>query len=114
MKNSILEITDQEYLIKLKKDDTNLSLIRKILRVLESEEYFFMKEPLMQTEEVQNNAINRELARRFDSLHDKYNSLKGLAIRSLLNRSIKLTHLLLHHFYLVSKQFIFISFLSLL
>ncbi len=71
MKNSILEITDQEYLIKLKKDDTNLSLIRKILRVLESEEYFFMKEPLMQTEEVQNNAINRELARRFDSLHDK-------------------------------------------
>lgn len=71
MKNSILEITDQEYLIKLKKNDTNLSLIRKILRVLESEEYFFMKEPLMQTEEVQNNAINRELARRFDSLHDK-------------------------------------------
>lgn len=71
MKNSILEITDQEYLIKLKKDDTNLSLIRKILRILESEEYFFMKEPLMQTEEVQNNAINRELARRFDSLHDK-------------------------------------------
>ncbi len=71
MKNSILEITDQEYLIKLKKDDTNLSLIRKILRVLESEEYFFMKEPLMQTEEVQNNAMNRELARRFDSLHDK-------------------------------------------
>lgn len=71
MKNSILEITDQEYLIKLKKDDTNLSLIRQILRVLESEEYFFMREPAMQTEEVQNNAMNRELARRFDSLHDK-------------------------------------------
>lgn len=71
MKNSILEITDQEYLIKLKKEDTNLSIIRKILRVLESEEYFFMGEPAMQIEEVQNNAMNRELARRFDSLHDK-------------------------------------------
>lgn len=71
MKKSILEITDQEYLIKLKKDDTNLSLIRKILRVFETEEYLLMQEPLMQSEEVQNNDMNRELSRRFDSLHDK-------------------------------------------
>lgn len=70
MKNSILEITDQEYLIKLKKDDTNLSLIRKILRVLESEDYFFMPDSSVK-EEVRSGAANRELAIRFDSLHDK-------------------------------------------
>jgi len=71
MKNSILEITDQEYLIKLKKDDTNLSLVRKILRVLESEEYFYIPDYSSINEEVASAAVNRELAIRFDSLHDK-------------------------------------------
>ena len=71
MKNSILEITDQEYLIKLKKDDHNLSLIRKILRILESEEYFINPGAVIQTEEVKNSAMNRELSNRFDHLQDK-------------------------------------------
>lgn len=71
MKNSILEITDQEYLIKLKKDDFNLSLLRQILKALESEEYFLNPRAVLQTEEIRSSSINRELALRFDCLQDK-------------------------------------------
>jgi hypothetical protein len=41
MKNSSLEITEQEYLIKLNKEDFDLSFIHQLLKRIQSEQYFF-------------------------------------------------------------------------
>ena len=41
MENSVLEITEKEYLIKLSKSDFDLSFIRSLLKRIQSEETFF-------------------------------------------------------------------------
>ena len=41
MQNSVLEITEQEYLIKLSKSDFDLSFIYSLLKRIQSEETFF-------------------------------------------------------------------------
>ena len=41
MQNSVLEITEKEYLIKLSKSDFDLSFIRSLLKRIQSEETFF-------------------------------------------------------------------------
>ena len=43
MENSVLEITEQEYLIKLSKSDFDLSFIRSLLKRIQSEETFFKR-----------------------------------------------------------------------
>jgi len=43
MQNSVLEITEQEYLIKLSKSDFDLSFIRSLLKRIQSEETFFKR-----------------------------------------------------------------------
>ena len=43
MQNSVLEITEQEYLIKLSKSDFDLSFIRSLLKRIQSEETFFRR-----------------------------------------------------------------------
>ena len=43
MQNSVLEITEQEYLIKLNKSDFDLSFIYSLLKRIQSEETFFKR-----------------------------------------------------------------------
>lgn len=43
MKNSVLEITDQEYLIKLDKSEFDLSFIHSLLKRIQSEKTFFSR-----------------------------------------------------------------------
>ena len=43
MQNSVLEITEQEYLIKLSKSDFDLSFIYSLLKRIQSEETFFKR-----------------------------------------------------------------------
>ena len=43
MQNSVLEITEQEYLIKLSKSEFNLSFIHSLLKRIQSEETFFKR-----------------------------------------------------------------------
>lgn len=43
MKNSVLEITDQEYLIKLDKNEFDLSFIHSLLKRIQSEKTFFSR-----------------------------------------------------------------------
>ncbi|MBD3748825.1 MAG: hypothetical protein IE931_04970 [Sphingobacteriales bacterium] len=43
MKNSVLEITDQEYLIKLDKSEFDLSFIHSLLKSIQSEKTFFSR-----------------------------------------------------------------------
>jgi hypothetical protein len=71
MKNSSLEITDQEYLIKLSREDFNLSFIRQLLKRIQAEQFFFdYKDRETQNEVLKRNGdIDREL--RFDDLRDK-------------------------------------------
>lgn len=43
MSNSVLEITDQEYLIKLDKSEFDLSFIQSLLKRIQSEKTFFSR-----------------------------------------------------------------------
>ena len=43
MTNSVLEITEQEYLIKLNKTDFDLSFINTLLKRIQSEKKFFSR-----------------------------------------------------------------------
>lgn len=43
MRNSVLEITDQEYLIKLDKTEFDLSFIQSLLKRIQTEKTFFLK-----------------------------------------------------------------------
>lgn len=43
MQNSVLEITEQEYLIKLNKSDFDVSFIHSLIKKIQSEETFFRR-----------------------------------------------------------------------
>jgi len=43
MRNSVLEITDQEYLIKLDKTEFDLSFIQSLLKRIQTEKTFFSR-----------------------------------------------------------------------
>jgi hypothetical protein len=43
MRNSVLEINDQEYLIKLDKNEFDLSFIQSLLKSIQSEKTFFSR-----------------------------------------------------------------------
>lgn len=70
MTNSILEITDNEYCIKLNKDAFDLSLIRQLIKRIQTEQLFFSRNK----EEFEDDIISRNRAERdenFDLLTDK-------------------------------------------
>ncbi len=55
MTNSILEITENEYLIKLNRSNFNLSFIRSLLKIVEvanptEDSYFFTDRHIMQND----------------------------------------------------------------
>lgn len=70
MKTSSLEITDQEYLIKLRKEDFDLSFINQLLKRIQAEQHFFNPKHF---EEPEEDIISRYADRsaRFDHLNEK-------------------------------------------
>lgn len=71
MNNSSIEITDQEYLIKLPREDFNLSFIHQLLKRIQAEQFFFSYKTEEESDDLKsrNRSIDREL--RFDDLRDK-------------------------------------------
>ena len=71
MKYSSLEITEQEYLIKLNKDDFDLSFIYQLLKRIQSEQLFFTRKSFEQDEDIVRRNDSIEIDTRFDRLCDK-------------------------------------------
>lgn len=69
MKNSILEITDTEYCIKLNKDTFNLSLVRQLIKRIQAEELFFSRKADHEDDIISRNSA--EYDENFDRLDDK-------------------------------------------
>ncbi|KIO75491.1 hypothetical protein TH53_20225 [Pedobacter lusitanus] len=70
MNNSSLEITENEYCIKLSKDAFDLSLIRQLIKRIQSEQLFFSRKK----EYMEDDIISRGTLgsiENFDSLCDK-------------------------------------------
>jgi hypothetical protein len=70
MKNSSLEITDNEYLIKLNKNDFDLSNIYRLLKALITESPA-LKSSFEHEEDLRSHNLSHDNASRFDSLSDK-------------------------------------------
>lgn len=70
MKNSSIEITEQEYLIKLSKDDFDLSFINQLLKRIQAQQFFTFK-----SEDYEDDIVSRksgnDLSARFDHLNEK-------------------------------------------
>ena len=71
MKNSSIEITDQEYLIKLPREDFNLSFIHQLLKRIQAEQFFFSYKIADEPEDLISRNINQDRELRFDNLRDK-------------------------------------------
>jgi len=70
MNNSILEITENEYCIKLSKDAFDLSLIRQLIKRIQTEQLFFSRSK----DEFKDDIISRtgmDQNENFDRLTDK-------------------------------------------
>lgn len=68
MKYSSLEITDQQYLIKLNKDEFNLSFIYQLLKRLQTEQLF---KSSAFDEDIRSRDLAFDNGTRFDRLSDK-------------------------------------------
>jgi hypothetical protein len=71
MKKSTIEISDQEYLIKLNKDDFDLTFIKNLLKRIKDEQYFSAINTSNEIEDLKFSQLNYESSSRFDSLRDK-------------------------------------------
>lgn len=70
MINSSLEITENQYCIKLSKDTFDLSLVRQLIKRIEAEEMFFSRK----TEFFEDDIISRPSSQyddNFDRLDEK-------------------------------------------
>ncbi len=71
MNNSSIEITDQEYLIKLPREDFNLSFIHQLLKRIQAEQFFFSYGSQEEPEDLVSRNVDMDRASRFDDLRDK-------------------------------------------
>ena len=71
MKDSSIEISDQEYLIKLNKDDFDLTFIKNLLKRIIEEHYYSSINGAYEIEGLKFCQLNYETSSRFDSLRDK-------------------------------------------
>lgn len=70
MNNSILEITDNEYCIKLSKDAFDLSLIRQLIKRIQTEQLFFSrKNDVFEDDIISRNRMDQN--DNFDLLNEK-------------------------------------------
>lgn len=70
MNNSSLEITENEYCIKLNKDTFDLSLIRQLIKRIQSEELFFNRARDYQEDDIISRG-GLDDNENFDRLNDK-------------------------------------------
>ncbi len=71
MKNTSIEITDQDYLIKLPREDFNLSFIHQLLNRIQAEQFFFTYKTGEESEDFERRDSNLDLRLQFDDLRDK-------------------------------------------
>jgi hypothetical protein len=71
MVKSSIEISDQEYLIKLKKNEFDLSLIKTLLKRIEFEQNLKSERANTDIEDLKSSSLNYDLVDRFDNLNDK-------------------------------------------
>ena len=71
MNNSSLEITDNEYCIKLNKDAFDLSLIRQLIRRIQTEQLFFSRSKDVYEEDIISRKSSSLDEENFDRLSDK-------------------------------------------
>jgi len=70
MNNSSLEITENEYCIKLNKDAFDLSLIRQLIKRIQSEQLFFSRsKDYLEEDILSRGGLNEN--ENFDSLNEK-------------------------------------------
>ena len=70
MNSSSLEITDNQYCIKLNKDTFDLSLVRQLIKRIQAEELFFSRRNADQDEDI-TSRTSSEYDENFDRLDDK-------------------------------------------
>lgn len=70
MPNSSLEITENEYCIKLSKEAFDLTLIRQLIKRIQSEELFFSRQHAGQEEDIISRGGIHE-SENFDRLTEK-------------------------------------------
>ncbi len=71
MNNSNLEITDNEYCIKLKKDAFDLSLIHQLIKRIQSEQLFFSRSRDVYEDDIISRKAGALDEDNFDRLSDK-------------------------------------------
>jgi hypothetical protein len=71
MNNSILEITENEYCIKLSRDSFDLSLIRQLISRIQSEQLFFSKRKNELEDDIISRSADYDLYENFDRLNEK-------------------------------------------
>lgn len=71
MKNPYIEITDHEYLIKLPREDFNLSFIHQLLKRIQAEQFFFNYKIDEEPDDIVSRNLNMDQKLRFDDLRDK-------------------------------------------
>ena len=67
MMNSSLEITENEYCIKLSKDAFDLSLIRQLIKRIQTEQLFFSSK----RQDLDNDIVQRRLSEEYDESYDR-------------------------------------------
>lgn len=68
MNNSSLEITENQYCIKLSKDTFDLSLVRQLIKRIQAEELFFSRKAALDEDIISRSDSYEE---NFDRLEDK-------------------------------------------
>ena len=71
MNNSSLEITDNQYCIKLSKDAFDLSLIRQLIKRIQTEQLFFSNKRNDLDDDIINRRFTEDNDENFDRLSDK-------------------------------------------
>jgi hypothetical protein len=70
MNTSSLEITENEYCIKLNKETFDLSLVRQLIKRIQAEELFFSRKPVDNDDDMMSRSSS-EYEENFDHLDDK-------------------------------------------
>ena len=71
MRTSSLEITENEYLIKLRKEEFDLSFINQLLKRIEAEQLFFNRLGDDLEEDIISRKSHADRTARFDHLSEK-------------------------------------------
>jgi hypothetical protein len=71
MESSSLEITEKEYLLKLRRKDFDLSFIYQLLKRIQSEQLFYAKKQDGNEDDILSRYLNSGNQLGFDQLDDK-------------------------------------------